>query len=250
MNGGRQRGTKLCSPSSVARHEKRVLTIHSSPPAKAMSWMRMSPVTWWVRGRKQASWRPLGSSLCPTAGWFWYTHTPCAVPRASRSAARAMPIGLGKDAEVRVDAVAVGPHDDHPAALVGRHEQRAAELVQQRGHARGVDAAQRLGGAGGRRRRRRLRGGDLAAVGVHHRARPAGCAAGRRTRSWARSATGRTTSHTGVELVGVAPPLVGVRRVEGVAGVGEPFAEVDVPGEAEVLAERAISAAGSATSRS
>src|SRR6516164_11810815 len=30
-NGGRQRGTKLDSGSSVARQEKRVLTIHSSP---------------------------------------------------------------------------------------------------------------------------------------------------------------------------------------------------------------------------
>ena len=44
MNGGRQRGTKLCSWSSVARQEKRVATTHSSPPAKATSWMRMSPV--------------------------------------------------------------------------------------------------------------------------------------------------------------------------------------------------------------
>jgi hypothetical protein len=33
MNGGRQRGTKLDSGSSVARHEKRVLTNQSSPPA-------------------------------------------------------------------------------------------------------------------------------------------------------------------------------------------------------------------------
>src|SRR5262249_11360676 len=32
-NGGRQRGTKLDSGSSVARQEKRVLTNHSSPPA-------------------------------------------------------------------------------------------------------------------------------------------------------------------------------------------------------------------------
>ena len=32
-NGGRQRGTKLCSSSRVARQEKRVATIHSSPPA-------------------------------------------------------------------------------------------------------------------------------------------------------------------------------------------------------------------------
>src|SRR5262245_18904851 len=30
MNGGRQRGTKLDSRSSVARQEKRVLTIHNS----------------------------------------------------------------------------------------------------------------------------------------------------------------------------------------------------------------------------
>ena len=44
MNGGRQRGTKLCRPSNVQRHEKRVLTAHSSSPAHAISWMRMSPV--------------------------------------------------------------------------------------------------------------------------------------------------------------------------------------------------------------
>src|SRR5262249_8242916 len=31
-NGGRQRGVKLASASSVARHEKRVLANHSSPP--------------------------------------------------------------------------------------------------------------------------------------------------------------------------------------------------------------------------
>jgi hypothetical protein len=33
MNGGRQRGTKLDSGSSVAKQEKRVLTNQSCPPA-------------------------------------------------------------------------------------------------------------------------------------------------------------------------------------------------------------------------
>ena len=58
-NGGRHRGVKLADRSSVQRHEKRVLTTQSSSSCpQAISWPWMLPVTWQLRGRKQASWLP------------------------------------------------------------------------------------------------------------------------------------------------------------------------------------------------
>src|SRR5947209_1091636 len=60
-NGGRHLGAKLADASIVARHENRVLTNQSSPPRPyAISWMATSPVTWLLRGRKQASWKDEG----------------------------------------------------------------------------------------------------------------------------------------------------------------------------------------------
>jgi hypothetical protein len=70
MKGGFQRGMKLCSASSVARRKKLVATSQSSPWAKAISWMRMSPVKCLLRGRKQASCLPLGSTFGAAAGKF------------------------------------------------------------------------------------------------------------------------------------------------------------------------------------
>ena len=75
-NGGRHRGVKLAERSSVQRQENLVLTAHSSSPIpQASSWIWILAVTWHERGRKQASWRPGGSSLAVTAGTSTYSHT-------------------------------------------------------------------------------------------------------------------------------------------------------------------------------
>ena len=93
-NGGRHRGVKLAVGSSVHRQENRVLTTHSSSPVpQAISWIWMLPVTWQLRGRKQASWRPGGSSLEVTAGTSTYSQTCTDVPMARRSPRSARPIG-------------------------------------------------------------------------------------------------------------------------------------------------------------
>ena len=79
------------------------------------------------------------------------------LPDVDRRADRQPPAADGhahrlvERAEVRVDHAAVGPHDDELAGLVGRHEQRAAELVENRREVRRVHAAQRRRpGVGGR----------------------------------------------------------------------------------------------------
>ena len=59
---------------------------------------------------------------------------------------------LVERAEVRVDDAAVGADDDELAGLIGRDQQRAAELIEDRREVRRVNAAQRrragIGGAG------------------------------------------------------------------------------------------------------
>jgi len=64
-------------------------------------------------------------------------------------------------AEVRVQALALGPDDDQLARLVGGHQQRDAELIEEGGEVGGMDAAERRrAGLSGSR----WPGGFLAAV--------------------------------------------------------------------------------------
>jgi hypothetical protein len=96
MKGGCQRGTKLYPSFSVHRQENSVLTIHSSSPAHAMSWMWMSPVMCDERARKQASCRPRGSSRRAMSGAERRNQTCVCVPTAIRSGLTATPITRSK----------------------------------------------------------------------------------------------------------------------------------------------------------
>src|SRR6478752_7633105 len=68
------RGVGFAESGDVGRlivdHAETVLVaaIQSSPRANAISWMRMSPVKCLLRGTKQASCLPGGSTLAATAG--------------------------------------------------------------------------------------------------------------------------------------------------------------------------------------
>src|SRR5690348_11057792 len=94
--GGRQRGTKLDDRSSVHRQENRVLTNHSSSPAQAISWMSTAPVTWQVRGRKQASWLPAGGNRGAREGALSKVQTCHLVARARRVGSAARPMARSK----------------------------------------------------------------------------------------------------------------------------------------------------------
>ena len=95
-NGGRQRGTKLCRPSSVHRQPKAVLTSHSSSPAQASSWAWTSPVKWEERVRKQASCRPAGSTRAARSGAACKSQTCARAATAMASGFTASPMARSK----------------------------------------------------------------------------------------------------------------------------------------------------------
>ena len=143
-NGGRQRGTKLAEPVERAQAgEAGVDEPELAAAPQAISWIWMLPVTWLERGRKQASCRPGGSSRRATAGTSRNSQTWIAVPTASRSPARARPIGRLEGAEVGVEVVPLVADHHQLAGLVGGDQQRRAELPQQRREVRRVDGPQR-----------------------------------------------------------------------------------------------------------
>ena len=130
MNGGRQRGTKLCRPSSVHRQPKAVLTSHSSSPAQASSWAWISPVKWEERVRKQASCRPAGSTRAARSGAACKNQTWARAATAMPSGLTASPMARSKLWYDSVSSPCRDPDGDDLARLVGGHEQGDAELAQ------------------------------------------------------------------------------------------------------------------------
>ena len=131
MNGGRQRGTKLCWSSRVG--EAREARVHDPELVAGVREVVDADVAGGVRapGHEARVVRVRAArGAAMTAGWFWKIWTFARVPMARVDPFTAIPIGLGHAAEVGVELAVVGPHDDEPPALVGRDHQRRAEALE------------------------------------------------------------------------------------------------------------------------
>ena len=226
MNGGRQRGTKLCV--AVERREAREAGVHEPQLVAGEGEVVHPDVAGGVTSDAARSTRRAtraARAVVATAGWFWKTCTRLGADRETAAVGRDMPIGLGNARKCVLSPTLVGAHDDDAArsgtwtraarARVPREQlaERLAVCTLRKGY-----VAISAGATGVRhgRARRGVRGvGRLGGRGDA----PDGLVAAPRTHRGPRLATSRDPVPVRLELVGVAAPLVGMGRVERVPRV-------------------------------
>ena len=111
----------------------------------------MSPVTWQERGRKQASCRPAGSTRGAMSGALRRNQTRSRVPMRQPPGVHRQAHGPVERAHQHRQPAPRGPGDQQLVRLVGAHQQRRAELLQQGDEAVGLGVAE-LDGLGRCRR--------------------------------------------------------------------------------------------------
>ena len=128
-----------------------MLTTHSSSPAQASSWTPMSPVT--CAGARQEAGVVLAGRLDARGDVRGVAQEPDLV-----AGAEGQPPGIHRQAHGPVERAHQhrqpaprGPGDQQLVGLVGAHQQRRAELLEQGHEAVGLGVVERDGGRGRRR---------------------------------------------------------------------------------------------------